>query len=181
MMSAAEKRICVGQILGPHGVRGLVKLASFTEDPAAIAEYGVLTDADGKRTFTVALSGANKGHWIASVAEIADREMAQALNGTRLYVERASLPPPENAEEFYHADLIGLRAELPDGTALGTVTAMHNFGAGDIVELQLPSGKRPLLPFDLRTVPEVDLAGGRIVVDPPAELLESGNKDDTVS
>ena len=175
-MSAAEKRICVGQILGPHGVRGLVKLASFTEDPAAIGTYGVLTDADGKRSFTVTLSGAAKGHWIASFAEVADRETAQALNGTRLYVERSKLPPPDDDEEFYHADLIGLRAELTDGSVLGTVAAMHNFGAGDIVELELPSGKRPLLPFDLRTVPEIDLAGGRIVVDPPAELIESGNK-----
>lgn len=179
-MSAADKRICVGQILGPHGVRGLVKLASFTEDPASIGDYGVLTDADGKRSFTLTLSGAAKGHWIASFAEVADRETAQALNGTRLYVERSRLPPAE-AEEFYHADLIGLRAELADGTALGTVAAMHNFGAGDIVELELPSGKRPLLPFDLQTVPEVDLAGGRIIVDPPAELLESGNKDGEAS
>src|SRR5882757_9295219 len=107
-MSAAEKRICVGQILGPHGVRGLVKLASFTEDPAAIGDYGVLTDVDGKRSFTVTLSGAAKGHWIASFAEVTDRETAQALNGTRLYVERSKLPPPDDDEEFYHADLIGL-------------------------------------------------------------------------
>ncbi|HTJ65096.1 MAG TPA: ribosome maturation factor RimM [Alphaproteobacteria bacterium] len=179
-MPGGEKRVCVGQLLGAHGVRGLVKLASFTEDPAAIAEYGALTDETGKRTFTVALRGANKGHWLAEVAEIQDRDAAQALNGTRLYVERSQLPPPDE-EEFYHADLIGLRAELPDGTLLGTVAAMHNFGAGDIVELTLQGGKRPMLPFDRQTVPEIDIAGGRIVVDPPAELLESGAKDQAAS
>ena len=87
------------------------------------------------------------------------------------FVDRAALPPPDE-DEFYHADLIGLRAELPDGSVLGAVTAMHNFGAGDIVELLLPSGKRPLLPFDRETVPEIDPTGGRIVIDPPPGLLD---------
>jgi 16S rRNA processing protein RimM len=164
-------RICVGQILGAHGVRGLVKLASFTEDPDAIAQYGDLTDEAGARTFPVELVGSNKGHWIARIDKVNDRDAAQALAGTRLYVDRAALPPPDD-DEFYHADLIGLRAELADGTVLGTVAAMHNFGAGDIVELALPSGKRPLLPFDRETVPEIDPAAGRIVVDPPPGLLD---------
>jgi 16S rRNA processing protein RimM len=164
-------RICVGQILGAHGVRGLVKLASFTEDPEAIAHYGALTDEAGTRSFPIELVGAAKGHWLARIGGIDDRDAAQAHAGTRLFVDRAALPPPD-ADEFYHADLIGLRAELPDGSVLGTVTAMHNFGAGDIVELLLPSGKRPLLPFDRETVPEIDPAGGRIVVDPPAGLLD---------
>jgi len=179
-MPAGEKRVCVGQLLGAHGVRGLVKLASFTEDPAAIAEYGALTDAEGKRTFTVTLHGANKGHFLAEIVEIGDREAAQALNGTRLYIERSQLPAAEE-DEFYHADLIGLRAELPDGTPMGTVAAMLNFGAGDIVELSLPGGKRPMLPFDKETVPVIDIAGGRIVVDPPEGLLDSGAKDQAVS
>jgi len=164
-------RICVGQILGAHGVRGLVKLASFTEDPEAITQYGELTDETGARVFSVALVGANKGHWIARVDDVDDRDVAQALSGTRLYVDRAKLPPPDE-DEFYHADLIGLRAELPDGTALGTVAAIHNFGAGDIIEIALPSGKRPLLPFDRETVPEIDPASGRLVIDPPAGLLD---------
>jgi 16S rRNA processing protein RimM len=179
-MSAGEKRVCVGQLLGAHGVRGLVKLASFTADPAAIADYGALTDADGKRAFTVVLRGANKGHWLAEIAEVKDREAAQALNGTRLFALRAQLPPP-GEEEFYHADLIGLRAELPDGTALGTVAAMHNFGAGDIVELALPGGQRPMLPFGKETVPVIDIAGGRMVVDPPDGLLDSDGNDRVAS
>jgi 16S rRNA processing protein RimM len=168
-------RICVGQIAGAHGVRGLVKLASFTEDPEAIVQYGDLTDEAGERIFSVTLVGANKGHWIARIGQVADRDAAQALNGTRLYVDRAKLPPPDE-DEFYHADLIGLRAELPDGTMLGTVAAMHNFGAGDIIEIALPSGKRPLLPFDRETVPEIDPASGRLVIDPPPGLLDDGQK-----
>ncbi|MDB5397727.1 MAG: rimM [Rhodospirillales bacterium] len=170
-------RICVGQILGAHGVRGLVKLASFTEDPEAISHYGDLTDQAGTRTFPVELVGSNKGHWIARIDKVDDRDAAQALGGTRLFVDRAALPPPDE-DEFYHADLIGLRAELADGTVLGTVAAMHNFGAGDIVELALPSGKRPLLPFDRETVPEIDPAAGRIVVDPPPGLLDEAKSGD---
>jgi 16S rRNA processing protein RimM len=164
-------RICVGQILGAHGVRGLVKLASFTEDPEAIARYGKLTDENGVRIFAVELVGANKGHWIARIDGISDRDTVQALAGTRLFVERGKLPEPDD-DEFYHADLIGLRAELPDGTTVGTVSAMHNFGAGDIVELSLPSGKRPLLPFDRDSVPAIDIRGGRLVIDPAPGLLD---------
>ena len=164
-------RICVGQILGAHGVRGLVKLASFTEDPEAVVHYGDLTDEAGARTFSVTLNGAAKGHFLARIQGVEDRDAAQALAGTRLFVDRSILPPPD-ADEFYHADLIGLRAELPDGTALGTVSALHNFGAGDIIEIALPSGRRPLLPFDRTTVPEIDPAHGRIVVDPPAGLID---------
>jgi 16S rRNA processing protein RimM len=164
-------RICVGQILGAHGVRGLVKLASFTEDPDAITQYGELTDEAGARVFSVELLGSNKGHWIAQIDAVDDRDVAQALSGTRLFVDRDKLPPPDE-DEFYHADLIGLRVELPDGTALGTVAAMHNFGAGDIIEIALTSGKRPLLPFDRETVPEIDPAAGRIVIDPPPWLLD---------
>ena len=164
-------RICVGQILGAHGVRGLVKLASFTEDPEAVTQYGDLTDEAGARTFSVALVAANKDHWIARIGTVDDRDLAQALAGTRLFVDRAKLPPPDE-DEFYHADLIGMRAELPDGTALGTVAAMHNFGAGDIIEIALPSGKRPLLPFDRETVPEIDPVARRLVIDPPSGLLD---------
>ncbi len=170
-------RVCVGQILGAHGVRGLVKLASFTEDPEAIAHYGPLTDEAGHCRFTVTLSSAQKAHFLARIEEVRDRESAQALTGMRLFVEREQLPLADE-DEFYHADLIGLRAELPDGTSLGTVAALHNFGAGDIVELALESGRRPFLPFNRITVPTVDLAGKRIVVDPPVGLLDEGGEPD---
>lgn len=164
-------RICVGQILGAHGVRGLVKLASFTEDPEAIASYGDLTDETGSRIFSVTLVGAAKDHFLAKIAGITDRDAAEALKRTELYVDREKLPPPDE-DEVYHADLIGLRAELADGTAVGTVSAMLNFGAGDIIEIALPSGKKPLLPFDRETVPEIDMAAGRVVIDPPPGLSE---------
>jgi 16S rRNA processing protein RimM len=164
-------RVCVGQILGAHGVRGLVKLASFTEDPEAIGQYGPLSDEKGERQFTVELSFPTKSGWVARIPEVQDRDLAQALSGTRLFVERAKLPPADE-DEFYHADLIGLRAELSDGTVLGEVAALHNFGAGDMLEIVLASGKRPLLPFSRDCVPVVDIGGGRIVVDPPPGLLD---------
>jgi 16S rRNA processing protein RimM len=168
-------RICVGQILGAHGVRGLVKLASFTEDPNAIGDYGPLTDEAGERCFTVALMGAQKGHFLARIDQIADRDTAQALSGARLFVDRGQLPPPAE-DEFYHADLIGLRAERPDGAVLGRVAALHNFGAGDIIELALDSGKRPLVPFDRATVPVIDLARGVVVVDAAPGLLDENTE-----
>ena len=169
-------RICVGQILGAHGVRGLVKLLSFTSDPAAIADYGELTDESGQQRFAVSLSGANKGHFLARLSGIDDRDAAQVLAGVRLFVEREQLPAADE-DEYYHADLIGLRAERPDGTVLGSVAALHNFGAGDLIELALPSGARPMLPFDRHTVPVVDIAGGRLVVDPPEGLLDDPAAD----
>ncbi len=163
-------RVCVGQILGAHGVRGLVKLASFTGDPEAIAGYGPLTDEGGSRRFTVTLHAAQKGHFLAEIGGIDSREAAQAASGTRLYVERERLPPPDE-DEFYHADLIGLPAETPDGAAFGVVTALHNFGAGDMIEIAPAAGRSLMLPFDRETVPVIDLAGRRIVVDPPAGLV----------
>ena len=166
-------RVCVGQILGAHGVRGLVKLASFTAAPDAVASYGPLTDEAGTRRFEVELLSPQKGHFLARVAGIADRDAAQALNGTRLYVDRDRLPPAEE-DEYYQADLIGLRVEQPDGTVLGSVAALHNFGAGDVIEIETGSGQRPLVPFNRAAVPLVDISAGRIVVDPPAGLLGGG-------
>ena len=168
-------RLCVGQILGAHGVRGLVKLASFTEDPEAIVHYGPLTDEQGKRSFAVSLSGLHKNSWIAEIDGVSDRDQAQALAGTRLYADRAQLPPPDE-DEFYNADLVGLRVERQDGTLVGTVAALHNFGAGDIVEIALESGAKPLLPFDRVSVPLVDVPGGRIVIDPPPGWIEGGKE-----
>lgn len=158
-------RVCVGQILGAHGVRGLVKLASFTVEPKSVTAYGPLTDSEGKRRFDIELLSPQKGHWLARVTGIEDRDAAQALTGVRLYVDRALLPAAED-EEFYHADLIGLGVEGPDGTRFGKVAAIHNFGAGDMLEIETETRERPLVPFTKAAVPLVDLAGGRIVIDP---------------
>lgn len=170
----AESRLLVGAIAAPHGVRGLVKVKSFTAEPADIAAYGPLSDETGRRRVTLqVMSAASGGTLICRIDGVADRDAAEALRGLRLYVERAALPAPA-AEEYYHADLVGLAATLPDGTAFGRVVAVQNYGAGDILEIERESGTPRLvdLPFTRVVVPVVDIPGGRLVVDPPAELLE---------
>jgi len=166
----ARNTVCVGQIVGVHGVRGLVKLKSFTEDPAAIAGYNPLTDQTGARTFTVELQSSMKDYWLARVQGVNDRTAAEALRGVHLHVDRDRLPPPEDEEEFYHADLIGLPVFRPDGSDIGTVVALHNFGGGDMLEVRL-SGRTVMVPFTKALVPVVDVPGGRIVADPPEDLL----------
>src|SRR5689334_6316478 len=179
---AQRDRVCVGLIAGAHGVRGLVKLKSFTAEPAAIASYGPLTDESGARSFRIELAGSGKDHWLARIEGVADRDRAEALRGTRLHVERARLPEPEDEDEFYHADLIGLDAYLPDGSVFGKVVAIYDFGAGDVVELrQEPApanagGRTVTVPFTRAAVPVVDIEAGRITVDPPAGLLEPAEK-----
>jgi 16S rRNA processing protein RimM len=167
----ARSTVCVGQIVGVHGVRGLVKLKSFTEDPAAIEGYNPLMDPTGTRSFTVELQSAMKDYWLARVQGIADRTAAEALRGLLLHVDRDRLPVPEDEEEFYHADLIGLLVERPDGSGIGTVIALHNFGGGDMLEVALPDRRTVMVPFTLALVPVVDVAGGRIVADLTDDLL----------
>jgi 16S rRNA processing protein RimM len=158
----------VGQIAGAHGVRGLVRVRSFTEEPEALTAYGPLTDESGRRGFRLELLSRQKGHWLARIDGVGDRNAAEALRNTRLYVERAALPPT-GEDEFYHADLLGLPAERPDGTPLGTVRAIHDFGAGDVIELTGPDGRPLTVPFTREAVPVVDPARGRLVVEPPDE------------
>lgn len=161
-------RVCVGQITAAHGVRGMVKLRSFTTDPAAVAAYGALSDESGGRRFRVTLAGTAKDAFLARIEGVTTRNEAESLAGLRLFVDRSALPEPDDEEEFYHADLIGLRAERADGTLFGTVAAIHDFGAGDVVEIRTPDGAAETLPFTRAAVPVVDVAGGRLVVDPPA-------------
>jgi 16S rRNA processing protein RimM len=161
------ERICVARIGAAHGLRGEVRLNSFTADPMAVTQYGVLSNADGTRGFEIESCRAAKGVLIARLKGVADRTAAEALCNVDLYVPRDRLPPPD-ADEFYHADLIGLAAVGRDGAAIGTVVAVHDFGAGDILEIA-PAGGGPtlLLPFNDAVVPEIDIAGGRLVVMPP--------------
>jgi 16S rRNA processing protein RimM len=165
-------RFCVGAFAGAHGVRGLVKLKSFTAEPDAILRYRPLTDEEGGREFAVTLVSAGPGPkgdaFVAKVDGVNTREAAEALAGTRLYAPRASLPATDE-DEFYHADLIGLAAETIDGKKLGKVAALHDFGAGDVLEIAIEGGKSMLVPFTRAAVPQVDPAAGRVVVDPPAE------------
>jgi 16S rRNA processing protein RimM len=167
---AEGARICLGAIAGAHGVRGLVKIKSFTQDPANLTAYGALGDESGRRRFEIAVTGQAKGLLVARIAGVEDRDAAQALRGVRLYVARAALPEPEDAEEFYQADLIGLAVEDPDGRPLGTIAAVENYGAGDFLEIARAEGAPLLVPFTRAVVPLIDLEGRRVVVAPPEEI-----------
>jgi 16S rRNA processing protein RimM len=164
---AAGARVCVGQIGAPHGVRGEVRLRSFTAEPEAITQYGPLETEDGRILEIEALRPA-KDHFVAALTGIGDRNAAERLANLKLYVPRERLPELVETDEFYHTDLIGLAVVNKAGERLGTVLAIHNFGAGDLIEVQLETeGRTELVPFDAMHVPEVEIAAGRIVIDPP--------------
>jgi len=165
----AVARICLGQIGAAHGVRGEVRLRSFTAEPEAIARYGPLATEDG-RVFEIETMRPAKDHFVAKLAGIGDRDAAERLANLKLYVPRERLPEPTEADEFYHADLVGLTVVDSDGKTLGTVVAIQNFGAGDLVEVKPDNDDRTqLVPFDATNVPAVDIAAGRIVVILPEE------------
>src|SRR6478609_6594894 len=171
-------QICVARIGAAHGVRGEVKLWTFTEDPLAVKRYGPLVTKDGARQFEVTHAREAKGHLVAVLKGVATREDAERLNGVELYIGREKLPATEE-DEYYHADLIGLAAVTSAGEPLGRVAAIHNFGAGDIIEIAPPSGSTMLLPFTNAIVPTVDLAGGRVVIELPNEIAGDTPEDDT--
>ena len=171
----AEK-VRVARIGAAHGVRGEVKLWPFTGDPQAVASYGPLETEDGRRTFEIESMRPAKDHLVARIKGVADRDAAATLTNLDLYVPRDRLPPIEEPDTFYHADLVGLDAVTPDGVQIGTVHALHNFGAGDIIEIVPPgSGEALMLPFNDMTVPAIDLEAKRIVVVPPAEIETKGD------
>jgi 16S rRNA processing protein RimM len=161
--------ICVARIGAAHGVRGAVKLWTFTEDPLAVKRYGPLTTRDGTRQFEVATAREAKGHLVATLKGIATRDEAERLNGVELYIARETLPDTDE-DEYYHADLIGLAAVNAADEPIGRVIAIHNFGAGDIIEIAPPHGTTMLLPFTNAVVPTVDLGGGRVVIVLPQEV-----------
>ncbi len=166
------KPVLVGRVAGAFGVRGEVRITAYTEDPLALLRYRVLVREDGAPGLTLQTARAVKGAVIGRAAEVSSKEAADALRGLGLYVPRTALPPPEE-DEFYLTDLIGLQAGTPDGEPLGRVKALHNFGAGDVLELD-PGKGRPtrLIPFTREAVPEVRLAEARLVVIPPVEIGE---------
>ena len=161
--------ICVARIGAAHGVRGEVKLWIFTDDPLAVKQYGPLTTKDGTRQFEVTHAREANGHLVATLKGIATRDEAERLNGVELYIARDQLPETDE-DEYYHADLIGLAAVTAEGAPIGRVIAIHNFGAGDIIEIAPPHGATMLLPFTNAVVPTVDLAGGRVVIELPVEV-----------
>ena len=171
------RRVTVARIGAAHGIKGEVRVKSFTAVPTDIAAYGPLEAADGRR-FTVGAArpvGASPDMLVVRFREVADRNAAEALAGLELSVPRERLPAPE-ADEFYHADLIGLPAVTTSGKVLGTIVAVPNYGAGDLLEIAPATGATLLVPFTRAAVPEIDLAAGRVVVEPPAEV--EGENDD---
>ena len=169
MPSPASSRITLATIGAPHGIRGEVRVKSFTADPASLADYGPLFAADG-RTFEIERLRPLKGNMlVVKFRGVDDRNAAEALSRVELSVERSALPPAE-ANEYYHADLIGLEAFDADGKPLGRVVAVENFGAGDILEIAPPDGVSLLIPFTNATVPDIDIFGGRLTIVPPAEI-----------
>jgi 16S rRNA processing protein RimM len=164
----ADKRICVARIGAAHGTIGEVRLWSFTADPQAVVSYGALTTADG-RSIEIASLRRGKGFFIARIAGVTDRNGAERLCNLDLFIPRNCLPPPAS-DEFYHTDLIGLSAQDRAGNPLGTVIAVHNFGAGDLLEVAPARGETLLLPFTAEVAPDIDIAGGRIVLVPPLEI-----------
>lgn len=160
------KRVLLGEIGRPHGVRGLVRLHAFTADPMAIGAYGPLTDATGAQRFAVTAMPGGLGR----IEGVADRDAAARLTGTKLYIERDRLPPPADPDEFLLCDLEGLAAVAEDGTPLGVVRCVEDYGAGPFLVIDGPGGER-LVPFTRTAVPAVDLAAGRVTVVPPPEVV----------
>ncbi|MFN4159123.1 MAG: ribosome maturation factor RimM [Gemmobacter sp.] len=162
-------RICIGAIAGAFGVAGELRLKSFCATPEDIAAYGPVFAEDGARSFILRLTRPVSGGLGARIAGIATKEAADALRGTTLWVDRAKLPQLPD-DEFYHVDLIGLEVRDTGGALMGRVQAVHNHGAGDMLEIADARGRVTLLPFTRAAVPTVDLAAGRIVADPPADI-----------
>lgn len=163
----------LGRIAGAHGIRGEVLIKSFTAAPEDIGAYGALSTADGSRAFEIASARSTpKGGVVARLKGISDRNAAEALKGTDLYVARDHLPPPSD-DEFYYADLVGMTAVTPDGATLGEIVAVQNFGAGDLLEVRLAGkAKTELIPFTDAVVPDVDAAARRVTVVPPPESAD---------
>jgi 16S rRNA processing protein RimM len=170
MSISLPDRVCVGQFAGAQGVRGLAKLRSFCGVASDVLNYGTLSSEDGKRSFAVTAEGEAKGNLIVRVEGISDRDQAQALNGLRLYVNRSKLGDLEE-DEFLHADLIGLEAVTADGSPMGRIRAVHDFGGGDILEIERPGADSVLAPFTKAIVPDVNIAARRVTIDLPEDWM----------
>jgi 16S rRNA processing protein RimM len=164
------KLIAIGRIAGAFGVGGEVRVTPYGEDPVALVRYRELRDASGKVVLTLEGGRAHKGALVARAREIDSKEAADALRGRELFAPREAFAPPEDEDEFYLADLIGLRAVHPDGRALGVVKAVQNFGAGDLLEIDPEDGTSFFLPFTRAAVPEVRIAEGVLIAEPPDEV-----------
>jgi len=171
-----QDRVCVAAFTSAHGVSGAVRLKSFTENPDDVSEFGTLHSEDDSRIYNIeVVSHTGKGELIVKVDGVNSRDEADLLKGERLFVARSELPEAGD-EEFYHADLIGLTAKTVSGKTLGTVRAVFDFGAGDMLEILPKEGALVMVPFTKEVVPIVDIDKGRVVVNPPEGLLPEEKK-----
>ncbi len=161
-----KTRICVGAFAGAFGVQGEVRLKSYCAIPEAIADYGVLTDESGAKTYEFVIARGIKNGFAVRVQGVVTKEQADLLNNVEVFATRDQLPNLPD-DEFYHSDLVGLTVVDTGGTKLGTVRAVQNYGAGDVLDVATPEGTELMLPFTRAIVPTVDLASGRLVADPP--------------
>ena len=172
----SDKLIQVGRVAGAFGVKGEVRVSTFTENPLAVLNYRTLLSEDGQPALTLLSGRSFNGGVIARAKEIETKEQADRMRGLKLFVARAALPPPEE-DEFYLADLIGLAAVAPDGEPLGVVAGVETYGAGDLIEIKPPSSAPNWqIAFTRDNVPEIHLAGGRIVVVRPNEVGDIGDE-----
>lgn len=170
-----ESLVCVGRIAGGHGIKGWVRITSYTETPGNIGAYGPVSDETGERMFELEVMRMAKAHVLARIPGIEDRNAADSLRGVRLFVPRDRLPAPDD-DEFYYDDLVGTRAETTDGEPLGKVLSVQEFGSGPMLEIGKKRGRTLLVPFTRDMVPVVDLPAGRLVIEPVPGLLEPVGK-----
>jgi 16S rRNA processing protein RimM len=170
-LSATDRLIPLGIFGAPHGVRGELRVKSYAGDPKALGAYGDLTDRTGKSVFKLtALRALKDDMLVIRLAGIGTREAAEKLTGAELFARRGQLPPPSD-DEFYHDDLVGLEAVSREGDKFGTIAALRNFGAGDILEIApAGGGETLLLPFTKAVAVEIDFVGRRIVIVAPNEI-----------
>ncbi len=167
-MHTSRKLVCLGIILGAHGIRGSVRIKSFTANPRHIASYGPLRSQDGKQNFNITIRGVSRGAVLAEITEITHRDLAEQLAGTKLFIERESLPPTKD-DEFYHTDLIGLIVRTLNGEEFGKIKNILDNGAGDIIEVQRSDAQTVFFPFTREVVPNIDLSKGFMTISPPSE------------
>jgi 16S rRNA processing protein RimM len=166
------KSVCMAQIMGAHGVRGMVKIKIFADDPHTLVNYGALHDEKNQRSFNFLKLHQHGSIWLAEVEGLTDRTEAEKLRGTKLFLDRALLPDIQDEKTYYHVDLIGMTAKTTDGAIVGKVIAVANFGAGDLLDIKPPKGNSFYLPFCDRTVPVVDLDAKEMTVEIPHGLLD---------
>lgn len=173
MPAETLKRVCLGRALGARGLKGEVRIKTYTEDPLSISRYGTLEDEAGGRRFEIKKVRAAKDGVVVQLKGVTTREGADALKGTGFYVNRDKLPEVDDEVTYYYADLIGLVAVNADGAALGQVVAVQNFGASDLLEIRpAVGGEGVLVPFTQEIVPDIDLEAGWLLMLPPEGIFE---------